>query len=82
MFWFPSFIAVFDHLLLVVHNTDLALLASSSTNSMTTSTTTKHTKAATSTESASATSTSNAAGYLMPPTQAGSLLLGLFALAL
>ncbi|KAJ5759266.1 hypothetical protein N7520_006422 [Penicillium odoratum] len=55
---------------------------SSSTDSMKTSTTSKHKEAATSTESASATSTSNAAGYLMPPNQAGSLLLGLFALAL
>ncbi|KAJ5650679.1 uncharacterized protein N7484_004402 [Penicillium longicatenatum] len=56
--------------------------SSSTTASMETSTTTKHEKTATSTESASATSTSNAAGYLMPPTQAGGLLLGLFALAL
>ena len=50
--------------------------------SSTTSTTTKHTKTGTSTSTSSPTSTSNAAGLLAPPNQAGSLLLGLIALAL
>ncbi|KAJ6072976.1 hypothetical protein N7467_011061 [Penicillium canescens] len=48
-----------------------------------TSTTTHHTTSTrTSTASESATTTSNAAAILMPPAQAGGLLLGLFALAL
>ncbi|KAJ5125878.1 hypothetical protein N7448_005190 [Penicillium atrosanguineum] len=46
-----------------------------------TTTTTKHMKS-TMTSSATATSTSNAAGLILPPNQAGSLLLGLFACVL
>lgn len=44
--------------------------------------TTQHTKALETTSSASASTTSNAAGLLMPPNKAGSLLLGLVALAI
>ncbi|KAJ5168785.1 UPF0619 GPI-anchored membrane protein [Penicillium canariense] len=77
-----SYQSPYFHFFFYKHQYSWSVYETTSTTTETTTSTTKHTKTMETTSTPSASTTSNAAGLLMPPDQAGSLLLGLAILLL